>query len=101
MPYPNLLAYQVLRDYLGALLRPTAPDQPLSAVPEALRPSLRAFMLGKTEQRDAAGQRLFYAADLAAWAADLLYGAGLPEPLPLAALAAANPPTESPARPAA
>lgn len=78
--------YQALRDYLNALRQPTRPDQALTAVPAALRPSLMAFMTGKTEYQDAAGRRMIYAADLAAWATDLIYGAGLPAPLPLAAL---------------
>jgi len=66
-------AYQALRDYLNGLLNPSA-----------LRPGLEAFMTGKTEYQDEAGRRMIYAADLAAWAADLIYGAGLTAPLPLA-----------------
>jgi hypothetical protein len=89
-------AYQALRDYLNRLLQPTLADQALDDVPAALRPGLEAFMLGKTEYQDEAGRRMIYAADLAAWAADLIYGAGLPAPLPLAtvdvaALRAATP----------
>ena len=41
-------------------------------------------MAGKTEYQDESGRRMIYAADLAAWAADLIHGAGLPAPLPLA-----------------
>jgi len=77
-------AYQALRDYLNALRQPTLPDQALAEVPAALRPSLAAFMAGKTEYEDEAGRRMIYAADLAAWASDLIYGAGLAAPLPLA-----------------
>ncbi|MGI4736589.1 MAG: hypothetical protein ACRYG7_15545 [Janthinobacterium lividum] len=78
-------AYQALRDYLNALRQPAA-DQALVEVPAALRPSLEAFMTGKTEYQDEAGRRMIYAADLAAWAGDLIYGAGLSAPLPLATL---------------
>ena len=53
-------------------------------MPAALRPGLEAFMAGKTEYQDEAGRRMIYAADLAAWAADLIHGTGLPAPLPLA-----------------
>ena len=77
-------AYQALRDYLNSLLSPTHPDQALTEVPAALRPSLEAFMRGKTEYQDEAGRRMIYAADLAAWASDLIHGAGLATPLPLA-----------------
>ena len=59
-------------------------DQALSAVPAALRPDLEVFIMGKTEYQDEAGRRMIHAADLAAWAADLIYGAGLTAPLPLA-----------------
>ena len=58
----------------------------LDEVPAALRPSLGVFMRGKTEYQDEAGRRMIYAYDLAAWASDLIYGAGLPAPLPLASL---------------
>lgn len=77
-------AYQALRDYLNGLLNPSLADQALADVPAALRPGLEAFMMGKTEYQNEAGQRMIYAADLAAWAADLIYGAGLTAPLPLA-----------------
>lgn len=77
--------YQALRAYLGALLSVHA-DQAWTAIPAALHPNLVVFMTGKTEYRDEAGQRMLYAADLAAWAHDLIYGAGLALPLPLAAL---------------
>ena len=77
-------AYQALREYLNGLLHPSLADQALMDVPAALRPSLEAFMAGKTEYQDEAGRRMLYAADVAAWAADLIYGAGLPAPLPLA-----------------
>ena len=77
-------AYQALRDYLNGLLYPSLADQALVDVPVALRPGLEAFMAGKTEYQDEAGRRMIYAADLAAWAADLIYGAGLTAPLPLA-----------------
>lgn len=77
-------AYQALRDYLNGLLQPTLADQALVEVPAALRPGLEAFMMGKTEYQDEAGRRMIYAADLAAWAADLIHGAGLSAPLPLA-----------------
>jgi len=79
-------AYQALRDYLNGLLHPSLTDQALVDVPAALRPGLETFMAGKTEYQDEAGRRMIYAADLAAWAADLIYGAGLPAPLPLATL---------------
>lgn len=71
-------AYQALRDYLNGLLHPSLADQALPDVPVALQPSLAKFMTGKTEYQDQAGRRMVYAADLAAWAADLIYGAGLP-----------------------
>lgn len=77
-------AYQALRDYLDALRWPDRPDQALTDVPAALHPSLEAFLSGKTEYQDTAGRRMIYAADLAAWAADLIHGAGLAAPLPLA-----------------
>lgn len=77
-------AYQALREYLNGLLQPMLSDQVLAEVPAALRPGLEAFMTGKTECQDEAGRRMIYAADLAAWAADLIHGAGLPAPLPLA-----------------
>ena len=77
-------AYQALRDYLRALHQPGLADQALGDVPADLRPSLEVFMAGKTEYQDAAGRRMIYAADLAAWASDLIYGAGLAAPLPLA-----------------
>ena len=79
-------AYQALRDYLNGLLQPTLADHALADVPAALRPGLEAFMAGKTEYQDKDGRRMIYAADLAAWAADLIHGAGLPAPLPLAAV---------------
>jgi hypothetical protein len=79
-------AYQALRDYLNGLLHPPLADQALTDVPAALRPGLEAFMTGKTEYQDEAGRRMIYAADLAAWAADLIYGAGLSAPLPLATM---------------
>ena len=77
-------AYQALRDYLNGLLNPSLADQALANVPAALRPGLEAFMRGKTEYQDEAGRRMIYAADLAAWAADLIHGTGLAAPLPLA-----------------
>ena len=79
-------AYRALRDYLNSLLIPTHPDQALLEVPAALRPELEAFMRGKTEYQDEAGRHIIYAADLAAWASDLIHGAGLAAPLPLATL---------------
>lgn len=77
-------AYQALRDYLNGLIHPSLADQALVDVPTALQPGLAAFMAGKTEYQDEAGRRMLYAADLAAWAVDLIYGAGLSAPLPLA-----------------
>jgi hypothetical protein len=77
-------AYQALREYLNSLLSPSHPDQALAEVPTSLRPSLETFMQGKTEYQDEAGQRMIYAADLAAWASDVIYGAGLTTPLHLA-----------------
>ncbi len=77
-------AYQALRDYLNSLLAPTHPDQALVEVPAMLRPELEAFLRGKTEYQDEAGRRMIYAVDLAAWARDLIHGAGLAAPLPLA-----------------
>lgn len=82
----NQEAYQALRDYLNGFLNPALSDQALADVPAALRPDLEAFMTGKTEYQDEAGRRMIYASDLAAWAADLIYGAGLTAPLPLATL---------------
>ena len=79
-------AYQVLRDYLNSLLMPTCPDQPLAEVPMALRPELAAFLRGKTGYEDETGRQMIYAADLAGWARDLIHGAGLAAPLPLATL---------------
>ena len=79
-------AFHALRDYLNSLLSPTHPDQALDEIPAALRPSLEVFMRGKTEYQDETGRRMIYAYDLAAWASDLIYGAGLPAPLPLASL---------------
>ena len=79
-------AYQALREYLNSLLLPTCPDQPLPEVPMALRPELAAFLRGKTGYVDEAGRPMIYAADLAAWARDLIHGAGLAAPLPLATL---------------
>lgn len=84
MTSSNQVAYQALRNYLNGLLHPSLADQALAEVPEALRPDLKAFMTGKTEYQDETGRRMIYAADLAAWAADLIYGAGLTAPLPLA-----------------
>ena len=82
-------AYQALREYLNALLRPSLTDQSLAAVPAVLRPSLEAFMAGRTPHQEEADRRLIPAADLAAWAGDLVYGAGLAAPLPLATVDAA------------
>ena len=79
-------AYRALRDYLNSLLSSTYLDQALDEVPAALRPELEAFMRGKTEYQDEAGRRMIYAYDLAAWASDLIHGAGLATPLPLATL---------------
>ncbi|TPG59480.1 hypothetical protein EAH73_21450 [Hymenobacter nivis] len=77
-------AYQALRDYLNGLLQPCLADQALVDVPVALRSGLETFIAGTAEHRDEAGRRMVYAADLAAWAADLISGAGLTAPLPLA-----------------
>lgn len=79
-------AYQALRDYLNGLLHSCLADQALADVPGALQPDLSAFMVGKTEYQDEAGRRMIYAVDLAAWAAGLIYGAGLTTPLPLATM---------------
>lgn len=78
--------YQALRDYLNSLLMPTCPDQALVEVPVALRPELAAFLRGKTGYEDETGRQMIYAADMAAWAGDLVHGAGLAAPLPLAML---------------
>ena len=86
MTPPSQAAYQVLRDYLNSLLLPTCPDQPLAEVPMALRPELAAFLRGKTGYEDETGRSMIYATDLAAWAWDLIHGAGLAAPLPLATL---------------
>ena len=43
-------------------------------------------MRGKTEYQNEAGWRMVYAYDLAAWASNLIHGAGLATPLPLATL---------------
>jgi len=69
---------------LNSLLSTTSPDQALVEVPAALRPELEAFLRGKTEYQDEAGRRMIHAADLAAWARDLIHGAGLAAPLSLA-----------------
>lgn len=79
-------SYQVLRDYLNSLLMPTCPDQPLAEVPVALQPELAAFLRGKTGYENETGRQMIYATDLAAWARDLIHGAGLTAPLPLATL---------------
>lgn len=79
-------AYCALRDYLNRLLLPTCPDQALVEVPAALRPELAVFLRGKTGYEDETGRQMIYAADLAAWASDLIHGAGLATPLPLATL---------------
>ena len=79
-------AYQALRNYLNGLLHSAAFDQTLSEVPAVLHFELEAFLMGKTQYRDGAGRRMIYATDLAAWAANLIYGAGLAYPLPLAKL---------------
>ena len=86
MTSANQAAYQALREYLNSLLSSTHPDQALGEVPAALRPSLEAFMRGKTEYQDEIGRRMIYAYDLAAWASDLIHGAGLTTPLPLATM---------------
>lgn len=83
-------AYQTLRDFLTALRQPALPDQAFAEVPAALHPNLEAFMAGKTTYQDEVGRRWIYAADLAAWADDLIHGAGLAVPLPLATVDAAN-----------
>ena len=59
-------------------------DQALEEVPGVLRPGQEAFMPGETEYQDVAGRRIPYAADLSGWAIDVIYGAGLTVPLPLA-----------------
>ena len=82
-------AYQAFRDYLTALLQPSLPDLALADVPAALLPNLEAFMAGRTPHQEEADRRLIPAADLAAWAGDLVYGAGLAAPLPLATVDAA------------
>ncbi|MCI1189829.1 hypothetical protein MON38_20600 [Hymenobacter sp. DH14] len=79
-------AYQTLRDYLNSLLLPTCPDQPLAEAPMALQPELAAFLRGITGYADETGRPMIYATDLAAWARDLIHGAGLAAPLPLATL---------------
>ena len=86
MTSANQAAYQVLRGYLNGLLHPSLADQALLEVPAVLRPGLKAFMAGRTEYQDEADRCMIYAADMAAWAADLIYGAGLTAPLPLAAM---------------
>ena len=86
MSSSNLDIYQALRDYLNALLCLSLVDQALSEVPAALHPELEAFMMGKMQYEDGAGRRMIYAADLAAWATNLIYGDGLTAPLPLATL---------------
>lgn len=86
MTSASQVPYQALRNYLNSLLSPTHPDQPLAEVPAALRPGLEAFLRGKTDYQDEAGRRMIYAYDLAAWASDLIHGAGSVAPLPLATL---------------
>jgi hypothetical protein len=58
----------------------------LAEVPAARRLELEVFMRGKTEYQDEAGRRMIHAHDLAAWASDLIYDAGLTAPLLLATL---------------
>ena len=76
-------AYCALRDYLNSLLLPTCPDQTLVEVPAALQPELAVFLRGKTGYEDETGRQMIYAADLAAWASDLIHGAGLAASPPL------------------
>jgi len=76
---------------LNSLFSPTRPDQALDEVPAARRPSLEVFMRSKTEYKAETGRRMIYTYDLAARANDLLYGMGLPAPLPLESLNVAEP----------
>lgn len=78
--------YQALRNYLNALLTSSPIDQSILDMPAALHSELEAFMMGKTQHQDGAGRPMMYAADLAAWATDLIYDAALTVPLPLATL---------------
>ena len=77
------VVYQALRQYLDRLLS-TPRDRAWQEVPAPLQPSLMHFMRGKTLYEDAAtGQTMIYGSNLAGWARDLVYGAGLPQPLRL------------------
>lgn len=82
-------AYHALRDYLTALRQSSLPDQALADVPAALHATLEAFMANKSVYQDETGRRMLHAADLSAWADDLVYGTGLAVPLPLATVDAA------------
>ncbi|GAB3306753.1 hypothetical protein ACFQT0_26425 [Hymenobacter humi] len=89
MPFEHHAAYLALRTYLESLLAAST-DQAFSDIPAALRPNLAVFMEGKTEYQNSAGQRMVYAADLAAWANDVVHGSGLAIALPLASLSVAE-----------
>ncbi|MCC2548566.1 hypothetical protein LJY25_19115 [Hymenobacter sp. BT175] len=99
MPFEDHAAYLALRTYLDFLLT-SSTDQAFSDIPAALRSNLAVFMEGKTVYQNSAGQRMVYAADLAAWANDVVHESGLAIALPLASLsvaelqAATSPPTE-------
>jgi hypothetical protein len=85
MPPEYHASYLALRAYLNSLLS-VSTDQAFSDIPAALRPNLSVFMEGKTEYRNSSEQRMIYAADLAAWAGDVVYGSGMAIALPLASL---------------
>lgn len=77
------VAYQALREYLNQLLT-VIQDRAWDEVPALLHPHLAHFMRGKTLYEDAVtGRGMIYGHDLAGWANELLYGAGLSQPLPL------------------
>ncbi|WP_375415989.1 hypothetical protein [uncultured Hymenobacter sp.] len=84
------IAYQALREYLNQLLT-VVQDRAWEEVPALLHPHLTHFMRGQTVYEDpATGRTMIYGRDLAGWASELLYGAGLPQPLPLTPLDAAG-----------
>ncbi|WP_345236737.1 hypothetical protein [Hymenobacter saemangeumensis] len=89
MPFEHSAAYLALRTYLDSLLT-AATDQAFSDIPAALRPNLAVFLEGKTVYQNSAGQQMVYAADLAAWANEVVHGAGLAIALPLASLSVAE-----------
>ena len=89
MSFEHHAACAALRAYLDSLLM-AATDQAFSDIPAALRLNLAVFMEGKTAYQNRTGQRMVYAADLAAWANDVVHGSDLAIALPLASLSVAE-----------